>query len=195
MLRKILPLGAILLATATASLGQETPTGPASETLQSEESLAWNAVKDSEASADIFAFVELYPNGEFTKVAQARMIDLLWIELAATSPVPSTEAIPSQDVVAVTFSAALVEGAPEIVGKSIEELIKGSPLFPPVEGLPESYWKAEECSSCHEWEQANLCTQANTYLTDAGATNLTKQHPYGGTFKQNLRNWAIGGCE
>jgi hypothetical protein len=68
-------------------------------------------------------------------------------------------------------------------------------LFPPVEGLPESYWKDQQCSNCHDWQRANLCVQANTYLSDVGSENLTKQHPYGGTFKQNLRSWARGGCE
>jgi len=74
-------------------------------------------------------------------------------------------------------------------------LIEGTPLFPPVEGLPESFWKEQECSNCHEWEAANLCTQANSYLSEAGSVNLEKQHPYGGTFKVSLRNWAAGGCE
>lgn len=197
MFRMIVSVSAILLTTTTIVSAQESSTEPATQTAQTEESIAWDEVKDSEVSADLFAFIERYPNGEFTKQAQARMIDVLWAEMAAASPVPEaeTEEPATPDILAVTFSTPLTEGAPEIVGKSLEELIAGSPLFPPVEGLPEEYWKAEECSSCHEWEQANLCTQANTYLSDAGAENLTKQHPYGGTFKQNLRNWAIGGCE
>ncbi len=188
MFRRILSVGAIMLATTTIASAQEAST---------EEALAWEAVKDSDASADVFAFIERYPNGAFTKDAQALMIDLLWVEMAAAAPVTDAETgePTSQDPIAVTFSAPLTEGDPEIVGKSIEELIVGSPLFPPVEGLPESYWKEQDCSNCHEWEQANLCTQANTYLTDAGAENLTKQHPYGGTFKQNLRVWAMAGCE
>lgn len=197
MFRTIMSVSAILLATTSGVSAQESSTEPTTETAQSEESLAWDAVKGSDTSADIFAFIERYPSGEFTKEAQALMIDLLWAEMAADSPVTDSETgePTTQDVVAITFSAPLTEGAPEIVGKSLEELIEGSPLFPPVEGLPDSFWKAEECSSCHEWEQANLCVQANTYLTDAGAENLTKQHPYGGTFKQNLRNWAMADCE
>ena len=95
----------------------------------------------------------------------------------------------------VTFAAPLTARSPEVMGKSIEELIKGSPLYPPIEGLPESFWKAQDCSNCHEWNPANLCEQANFYLSDAGAANLTKQHPYGGTFKLNLAQWARGGCQ
>ena len=82
-----------------------------------------------------------------------------------------------------------------VIASRLEELIQSSPLFPPVEGLPEEYWKEQECSNCHEWEQANLCTQANSYLSDRGGENLTKRHPFGGAFKLNLRNWAQSGCE
>lgn len=95
----------------------------------------------------------------------------------------------------VSFSVPLAAGSPEVVGMSIEELIAGMPLFAPIEGLPEELWKDQECASCHEWNPANLCDQANFYLGEAGAANPTKPHPYGGTFKQNLAQWARGGCQ
>lgn len=164
---------------------------------QTDEATAWEAARSSGASAEVFEFIENYPDGEFTSAAKAHLIDLLWTELDGDAVVPgaaeATDAEP--EVVSVTFSAPLTIGTPEVIGKSLEELIDGSPLFPPVEGLPESYWKEQQCSNCHEWEQANLCTQANTYLSDAGGENLSKKHPYGGGFKLNLRNWAQGGCE
>jgi len=169
----------------------------AQEATQSEEALAWDAVKSSGASAEVSDFIARYPAGEYTKEAKALLIDLLWEELDGEAPAAVVEQVeePAEQVVAVTFSAPLTQGAPEIVGKSLEELIEGTPLFPPVEGLPESFWKEQECSNCHEWEAANLCTQANSYLSEAGSVNLEKQHPYGGTFKVSLRNWAAGGCE
>lgn len=95
----------------------------------------------------------------------------------------------------VSFAAPLTAGSPEVMGKSIEQLIAGVALFAPIEGLPEELWKGQNCASCHEWNPANLCEQANFYLGDAGAANLTKLHPYGGTFKQNLVQWARGGCQ
>lgn len=194
MFRYIAVTSLTLLMTTSVLSAQEASAEQVEQVAQSEEALAWEAVKNSEASADVFAFIEEYPNGEFVKEAKARMIDLLWVEMAQ-NPVPASEITLQQEVVNVSFGAPLEVGAPEIIGKTIEELIAGSPLFPPVEGLPEEYWKEQECSNCHEWETANLCTQANTYLTDAGSENLTKQHPYGGTFKLNLRNWAVGGCQ
>lgn len=161
----------------------------------SAEATAWQQVKESGTSAEVFAFIEQYPNGEFTKEAKAHMIDLLWVELATNAPESTAEAEAPAQSLPVTFSAPLTEGSDEIIGQSLEELIKISPSYPPVEGLPEAFWKEQTCSNCHEWEQANLCTQANSYLTDAGAENLIKQHPFGGTFKLNLRTWAQGGCE
>lgn len=109
---------------------------------------------------------------------------------------------PPQDSVAtaapagsVFFDQPLVNGQPEIVGKTIEELVKGSPLFSPIEGIPDSMWKDQKCSNCHQWTREALCIQAQTYLKLSAQRSLTKQHPFGGSFKQNLRVWAAGGCE
>ncbi len=185
MLRKITAFSAIMLA-SVASLSAQT----------ADETAAWDIAKDSTTSAEVFAFIEQYPDGAYAKEAKARMIDLLWLELA-TPVADGAGAITSEPAEAtpVTFTAPLTEGSADIIGKSLEQLIAGTPLFPPVEGLPEDYWKAQECSNCHEWEQTNLCVQANTYLSETGAENLIKPHPYGGTFKLTLRNWAMDGCE
>jgi hypothetical protein len=187
MMKKFFIISATLLA-STASLYAQT----------ADETAAWEVVQHATASEEVFAFIEQYPNGTFAKEAKARMIDLLWLELATTAPIDETAADPTVDMpdpAPVAFNVPLVEGSPEIIGKSLEELIAGQSLFPPVEGLPEQFWKEQECKDCHAWEQANLCDQANTYLSDAGAENLVKPHPYGGAFKLTLRNWAIDGCE
>lgn len=109
MFRTVLSVGAILLAATTAVSAQETTTEPATEEAQSDEAIAWASVKNSAASADVFAFIERYPNSEFTKEAQALMIDLLWAEMAADSPVQEAETDQPivQDTVAVTFSVPL----------------------------------------------------------------------------------------
>ena len=74
------------------------------------------------------------------------------------------------------------------------EIVELSPMFPPVEGLPEEYWKEQSCSNCHEWTQAALCTQGETYVTANNERALAKVHPFGGVFKQALRSWASEGC-
>ena len=118
-----------------------------------------------------------------------------------TSESPATE---EQDMAAiaaqiaeseVSFSVPLAAGAPEVAGFTIEELIAGHALYPPIEGLPEELWKEQDCAGCHEWTEANLCEQATFYLDDTGADSLSKPHPFGGSFKLNLAQWARGGCQ
>lgn len=94
----------------------------------------------------------------------------------------------------VSYSEPLTVGSNDILGKSIEDLVTESPLHPPIENLLEVLWKEKECKECHTWTPADLCTQANTYLTDAGAASMDKLHPFGGSFKRNLQVWATGGC-
>ena len=94
----------------------------------------------------------------------------------------------------VAFNAPLGVGDPELATLSIAEIITGTPLFPPVENLPEIYWKDKTCSNCHNWNQENLCAQAKTYLGDRKDA-LGKKHPLGGTFKQALSIWARDGCK
>ncbi|PUB11825.1 hypothetical protein [Yoonia sediminilitoris] len=215
--------GALLLSISIAEAG-ERPTVVSDTSIktlkpilinQADELAAWQQIENGATSTDILMFLNKYPQSEFASQARDLFVDALAAERGSQNAEPDVaetmpatqepqaqdeagvraESTPTAEPVAVSFSAPLTQGDAAIVGKSLEELIKGSPLFPPVEGLPESYWKNEECSACHQWEQANLCTQANTYLSEAGSANLTKQHPYGGTFKQNLRVWADGGCE
>ncbi|MGR3792934.1 hypothetical protein [Vannielia sp. SX4] len=102
---------------------------------------------------------------------------------------------PDAPVGPVRWGEALIGGAPEIQGKTIEQVFtEGSPLFPPIEGLPDEVWKDQLCTSCHEWTQERICEQATNYLDPAFADNLAKEHPMGGTFKGNLRLWAEDGC-
>lgn len=74
----------------------------------------------------------------------------------------------------VTFTQALLSEVPEVSGRSIAELIGTSPLFPPVEGLPKEFWQGQSCSNCHQWTQASICEQANTYLSLNMQRSLTK---------------------
>ncbi len=101
---------------------------------------------------------------------------------------------PVQPPDTISFTQALLSEVPEVSGLSIADLIDTTPLFPPIEGLPESYWKGQNCSSCHQWTKERICEQANTYLSRNMQRSLSKEHPFGGTFKQSLKIWAAGGC-
>ncbi len=95
----------------------------------------------------------------------------------------------------VSYTAPLTLGAPEVIGKSIEQLIQGSSTFSPIEGLPDSYWKEQECAECHKWTQATLCDEGAFYLKQDNEDFLSQRHPFGGSFKQNLLIWAKDGCQ
>lgn len=95
----------------------------------------------------------------------------------------------------VTFASPLHSELPEVSGRSMEQLIAGTPLFPPLEGLPDSYWKGQQCSNCHDWNKDRLCQQANAYLSLTAQRSLEKQHPYGGALKRAMKSWAAGGCQ
>ena len=76
--------------------------------------------------------------------------------------------------------------------RSLQQLADGSPLFPPIADLPAEYWDGKNCSNCHAWKKDNLCEQAQ-FLANRDA-NERIQHPYGGFFKDALKQWAAGGC-
>ena len=111
--------------------------------------------------------------------------------MAEQPPAPK----PVEPADSITFTQALLAEIPEVSGFSIAQLIKSSPKFPPIDGLPESYWKGKKCSNCHKWTQEAICTQANTYLSQNTERSLNKQHPFGGVFKRSLKTWAAGGCK
>lgn len=153
------------------------------------------------------AYLQAYPNGTYSEMVRAEVISLS----AGTSTDPeadgedetevaeeldsSTSTPNSPEAGPITFASPLVSDLGPVSGKSLAELITGSPAFPPIEGLPEAYWKGQTCSNCHQWNRERLCTQANAYLNLTMQRSLTKQHPYGGVMKRALKSWASGGCQ
>lgn len=161
----------------------------------------------SRERADYEAYLAEFPDGVFSELARMEIEARSakdpaakpgGVKTAAAAPAPKpAPAAPAPSASGsgeLRFDTPLAEGGPDIAGRSIRDLIAGSPLYPPIEGLPESVWKNQKCSHCHEWTQDRLCDQANTYLAEAGTRALGKDHPYGGGFKRSLRNWAQAGC-
>ena len=111
---------------------------------------------------------------------------------AAPAGRPAAAAEPESDEV-LQFSQPVPFGAYPVNGHSIEELIQGTPLFPPFDGLDEASWK-KPCSSCHKWDRRSLCEQGQTYVKNPKFA-LRLPHPYGAPFKTALMQWAKTGCQ
>lgn len=182
---------------------------PIEEDAGTSEQVVWDALGAEPAPDEIVRFLEQFPDGELEVAAKQRLLKALEAELGgeqtepeediaaaepevvATTPEPT---IPEPSLQSFEFTTALTSNVPHISGKSISQLVDSSPLHPPLEDLPESYWKDQKCSSCHEWNQERLCVQAQFYMTEAGALRMIKKHPLGGEFKKILRDWAVQGC-
>lgn len=174
--------------------------GPSAE----EQSLFEKA--QTEASIDSYmAYLDAYPEGVFAEFASREVLALR--EGSGQDPVgegvtpaPEVAAIPKPATPAepsgpITFDTAIVSELEAVSGRSIAELIKMSPLFAPVEGLPEDYWKDKTCSNCHQWTQERLCEQAGAYMSANMERSLDKKHPFGGALKRHLKVWAEAGCK
>jgi hypothetical protein len=160
-----------------------------------------------EGTAEAYeAYLATYPDGAFAELARLELSTIVnshqRTDPDANQPSPEPPVAVEQNAPStangelpdtVAFNAPLGMGDPQLATRSISELIRGSPRFAPIEGLPEEVWKDKTCAACHQWQQANLCEQALTYVADA-APAKTKQHPYGGAFKDALRLWAEQGC-
>lgn len=157
----------------------------------------------SEGTVEAYrAYLDAYPNGVFATLAQTEMAaldtgtnkDPIGEGLTAVETPVKPDPAPSAGGEAVTFLGPINDPGGAIDGRSLAELIRGSPAFPPFEGLPDEVWKGKTCSACHQWDQAKLCAQATTYVT-RGVGGLERiQHPYGGGFKRALAGWARQDC-
>jgi hypothetical protein len=105
---------------------------------------------------------------------------------AATPPA----AAPADD--ALRFNEPVPFGPLPVNGQSLDQLSKGIPQFPPIEGLDESVWK-KPCASCHKWDRATLCDQGASYAKNPRYA-VRISHPYGG-FAVALMQWAKSGCQ
>lgn len=178
------------------------PTGPSQE-----EQAMFEATQANPTIEGYQAFLDAYPNGTFSEFARGEVAALQSqssvdpVGEGVSAPPPETQlalaveqersSVPN----VVRYDAPLVAPGTAIDGILLSEITALSPMFPPVEGLPDEYWKAETCASCHEWNKERLCEQSNVYLNLSGQKSLEKPHPFNGVLKRNLKQWAAGGCE
>ncbi|MBY6140402.1 caspase family protein [Leisingera daeponensis] len=177
---------------------------PSDEPLQDAEAAMFKAAQDDGSKAAYEAYLMAYPEGRFAEAAAAGAAALAagagqdpaaGGEAPAAAPEAEQEEVKLAEAGPVTYATPLDTGVAEISGLTLAEAVTRSPSFPPIEGLPESYWKDQSCSNCHQWTRERLCTQGNTYLSLNMQRSLGKQHPFGGAFKQVLKSWAAGGCQ
>ncbi len=192
-------LSEVMAGELAAAPGDPAPADPvpADPALTEEERALIDRAQGSGALADYQAYLDRFPAGVFAEFARSEVASLRSRTAAAAAPAtvaPGAEPA-AADGPPVRFDEPLVRGSEAIRGQSLAELILGSPLFPPIEGLPAQMWQDQQCSSCHSWTREALCTQARTYLGQDAQRSMNKDHPYGGSFKQNLKTWAEGDCD
>ena len=195
---------ALLAEVMEAELAGNAPTTstPAIEGPSEAEQEMFETAQANPSEEAYAGYLESYPQGVFAEFAQQELAALReknGADPVGTGPIETAEVpAPSEEVMTpgvVTFETPLIAEQPLVDGKTIAQPIESTPLFPPIEGLPESYWKDQHCSNCHEWTRERICTQANTYLSLNMQRSLDKAHPFGGSLKRNLKAWAAGGCQ
>ena len=152
---------------------------------------ALSAAQESGRIEDYTAYLEVFPDGAYAEAVRKDMAELAGTVDARAIPAEQSAAVASLPV--ISFTTPLVSTNAELDGRSISELVAGSPKFPPIEGIPDEIWQNKTCSTCHEWTKEALCTQAGTYA--AKPESITRiAHPYGSLFKQSLSQWSTQGC-
>ena len=188
----------------TVTAARPEPAGPSED-----EQAMFEAVQANPTIAGYQDFLDMYPEGTFSEFAKGEIEALTAQTNLDQVGEGVSEPDPEQDIElalaleqerssvpnVVTFDTALVAPGTAIDGILLSEITQLSPMFPPVEGLPEEYWKDVTCSNCHEWNKDRLCEQSNVYLNLSGQKSLEKPHPFNGVLKRNLRQWAAGGCQ
>jgi len=169
-----------------------------------DETAMFEAAHNEAGTAALEAYLQAFPDGRYQELAEVELaarqtgagadLDLGGAPAVTTSLMdePLSEQIETGPI---SFTSALKSDLEQVNGLTLEHLVQQSPLFPPVAGLPEEYWKEQSCSNCHNWTRDALCTQARTYLTADLQRSLSKQHPFGGVMKRALRSWATGDCD
>ncbi len=192
------------LAQDTAKPVTSAPTTPATPSGPGPEEVTAFETAQAQGTIEGFqAFLSAYPNGTFAEIAATEIAALEentnrdpdGLDLTAALATPQNDPVeaPKPDQ-PITIDMGIDDPSSSANGRSIAELITMTPDYPPVEGLPESYWKESQCSSCHQWDRTTLCEQGNFYVKDQ-TRSLRKEHPFGGAFKSQLKGWAALGCK
>ena len=175
----------------TSSLTQDFSFAPAA----SDEEHLWAGVSGSRDAVQIKLFLKAYPKTAHRDEAETLLAALLPPAVGGSPEEVDADLRAGIAGETVTFAGTLKLGPADIVGNSIEALIKGSPRYSPIEGLPKEAWSGKKCKDCHKWTEPALCDQGKFYVKEDPSVALLTQHPLGGAFKLTLKQWAAGGCK
>lgn len=78
--------------------------------------------------------------------------------------------------------------------RTLSELLESASPFAPMDGMDEAHWKDKTCSDCHAWTRDNLCAQGKFYASGDDTSINRIQHPFDGSLKTALKNWADDDC-
>lgn len=191
-----------LLAALTSASPAPPPEKPIAETAEpvvtqdaGREQTLIEFARTSNTAEAYRTYLQEFPEGTFAELAKLELDTLSKPTQKPTAAPEPTEPVANSEPEILTFDGPLSQSEPTLAGKSIADLILGSPLHPPIEGIPEELWKGQDCSNCHAWTKEALCTQGETYNKTAAPKALDKKHPYGGAFKRTIRVWAAQGCQ
>jgi hypothetical protein len=204
-------LGGAEISLVPARKAESTPVAPASGDQAAQ---VWADAKETKSSVVLEEFIKRFGDSFYASLARARWEELKkgqsaevpsppqapasanpsasGSNVAALRSAPASPSVPTNDV-PVRFKEVLTSGPMPVNGHSLEQLIAGIPIFPPIDGLEESVWK-KQCNSCHNWNQKTLCEQAMTYVKNPKSA-LRVSHPYGGPEKVAMMQWAKTGCQ
>lgn len=177
----------------------------------------WETVSSSGDPVQVMLFLRSFPDSDHADEARALLTGLMAKELeqgageavaavapeaapaapAVAAPEPAAAAALPENFGPFAFDTALQLGDPILDGRTLPELIVGTPAYPPFEGLPDELWKGQSCTGCHQWTREALCTQSKTYQTAQAERSLTaaaEAHPYGANFRKVLRRWGMDDC-
>ena len=192
----------VRVAVRAATKGRQTPWDTSSLTqdfsfapVASDEEHQWSDVSASRDAGRIRLFLTAYPKSAHRGEAEALLVALSPPTAGGSADQVDGGLRAAIAAETVTFAGPLKLGPADIAGNTIEALIKGSPLYSPIDGLPKEAWSGKLCSDCHKWTKAALCDQGKFYGKEAPSVALLGQHPLGGAFKLTLKQWAAGGCQ
>ncbi len=109
---------------------------PTATSRESSEDRVWASVRVSNDAAQVLGFLQSYPKSMHTDEAQT----LLTALGKGGSPAAAHQAVALATGAPAKFTAPFAVGAPEIDGKSMEQLIHGTPAYPPIRWTTIEVW-------------------------------------------------------